>query len=28
VREVALEKQVLPEDELHRLLDEMIHGGK
>lgn len=28
VREVALEKQVLPEDELNRLLDEMIHGGK
>jgi fumarate hydratase class II len=28
VREVALEKQVLPEDELNRLLDEMIQGGK
>jgi fumarate hydratase class II len=28
VREVALEKQVLPEDELNRLLDEMVHGGK
>jgi len=28
VREVALEKQVLPEDELNTLLDEMIHGGK
>jgi fumarate hydratase class II len=28
VREVALEKRVLPEDELNRLLDEMVHGGK
>ena len=28
VREIALEKQVLPEDELNRLLDEMVHGGK
>jgi fumarate hydratase class II len=28
VREIALEKQVLPEEELNRLLDEMVHGGK
>jgi fumarate hydratase class II len=28
VREIALEKQILPEDELDRLLDEMVHGGK
>lgn len=28
VREVALEKQVLPEDELNRILDEMVHGGE
>ena len=28
VREVALQKQVLPEDELNRLLDEMVQGGK
>ena len=28
VREIALENQVLPEDELNRLLDEMVHGGE
>ncbi len=28
VREVALEKQVLPEDELNQLLDEMVLGGR
>jgi fumarate hydratase class II len=28
VREIALEKQVLPEDELNRILDDMVHGGK
>ena len=28
VREIALEKQVLPEDELNRLLDEVVHGGR
>ncbi len=27
VREVAVEKQVLPEDEIHRLLDGLISGG-
>jgi fumarate hydratase class II len=28
VREIALEKRLLPEDELNRILDEMVHGGK
>jgi len=28
VREVAMEKKVLPDEELNRLLDDMVHGGK
>jgi fumarate hydratase class II len=28
VREIALEKQILPEDEINMLLNEMVHGGK
>jgi fumarate hydratase class II len=27
VREMAIEKQVLAEDEVHRLLDRLIRGG-